>query len=128
MPIIDLHHTKYKWNDNNGNPVWVYECEYNGLHYKDSFLKHTTIFRPRYPYTCKCCSKQRPVGTRCIGTDWHKVCIFCLDEWVINSQKTVNAMMKRVKFVGKELKKNKAEWHKEAMVGALSINTNNGTQ
>lgn len=50
---------------------------------------------------------------------WEHVCQFCLEEWMINSKKTLKEMEKVIIEQENLLKPNKDKWYKEALVGQL---------
>jgi len=112
MPIIDLH--KYDW--------WREEPQvgrHNGLSLKKSFHNNLTIKKSSIKFTCGVCKKHRGKGFRYIGTEYDKICFYCLDKWCKNSQETIKEMKDTINNIGIILKENKEKWEKEALIGEL---------
>jgi len=115
MPIIDLH-----------KPYWWASEELtgrdNGLMLKMSFHDNLKIRKSSMTFDCRVCKKKRGKGFRYIGTQWDKICFYCLDEWCKNSQETIKEMKNTITNIGNTLEENREKWKKEALIGALNTN------
>jgi len=124
MPIIDLFEEKYEsiptpTKENPDDYSWRRVCLFNGLSPKKSFKGQMKIKKANVEFSCGCCRKKRGKGTRYIGDNWNRVCMFCLKEWMINSKKTIKKMGENIEEQEKLLKTNEDKWYKEAIVGQL---------
>ena len=113
MPIIDLH-SGYWWD--NEEPINEND---NGLKLKMSFYTQLKIRKSNTKFDCHICRKSRGKGFRYIGTQWDKICFHCLDGWLKNSEKTIKEMQVRINIMKSSLKKDKKQWDRDAMIGAL---------
>ena len=124
MPIIDLALDRYErvptpTKDDPDDYSYRRVSLFNGLCLKKSFKTQMMIRKANVKFGCMCCGKQRGKGTRYIGDNWSKICMFCLKEWMINSKKTIKEMEEVIEDQGKLLKINEDKWYKEALVGQL---------
>ena len=122
MPLLDFYKNRWKQillprND------WKWEKEscFNGLTYKQSFLRQIKPKKSKDKFKCRICDKFRGKGTRYVGDNYHRVCQFCFEEWFDKSAETLKKMINLIKKTKKESESNKDKWQKEALIGALTI-------
>ena len=124
MVILDLYEVLYEkvptpTKNFPNNYSWKRTTVFSGLSPKNSFWKQMKLKKASVGFTCGCCRKKRGKGMRYIGSNWEKVCHFCLKEWIVNSKETLKQMGEFMDKQGKELEVNEDKWYKEAMVGQL---------
>jgi hypothetical protein len=78
--------------------------------------------KARKQFTCLTCHEKRSSGTRYISEiSWSggRICMFCIDEWVKNSEGVLELIRQRINDSKKLLNDNKSVWFKEAMAGSI---------
>jgi hypothetical protein len=118
--LIDYCKTRYKWiTDQNGIGEYKIENIFNGMKYKTSFVRAMNVKVSRDDFVCHACGNKRAKRTRYVGSNYDRICLFCLETWVKNSSNTLKEMNRMVLGVGKEYKKNHGVWNKEAIAGNI---------
>lgn len=108
-----LHFTGSRQNEEGDwdktNEISTTPTFWNGI----AFKKSNKEFR------CGACDKYYEKGTRYLGDNWERVCMFCAEEWISNSIKCLDELKDKILSLKPELKENYDKWSADCVVGEL---------